>query len=114
MFLSQVIGNLGSDVALMDGENGKKYATFSVAHTEYTKDAGGNPVEHPVWISISWYNYTDKQLACLKKGTKVFISGRTKVRLYTDKTGHPQINISVYAAEVALCGVKNGNTVEEQ
>lgn len=37
MFLSQVIGNLGSDVALMDGENGKKYATFSVAHTEYTK-----------------------------------------------------------------------------
>ena len=114
MFQSQVIGNLGSDAELKDDEYGKKYASFSVAHTEYSKDKEGHPVERPVWISISWYSYTDKMLARLKKGTKVFVSGRNKVKPYIDKGGNPQPGIGIYASEVSLCGIKNENTGEGQ
>lgn len=109
MFQSQVIGNLGSDAELSDGENGKKYASFSVAHTEFSKDEHGNPIERTIWMNVRWYGYTEKMIACLKRGTKVFISGRTSARAYSDKTGNPQSGLSMMATEVTLCGVKNEN-----
>ena len=112
MFQSQVIGNLGADAAIQNGENDKKYVTFSVAHTEYSRDKEGHPVERTVWISVTWYSYTDKMLSCLKKGTKVFVSGRTKAKAYTDNSGNPQPGIGIYASEVVLCGLKNENTGE--
>ena len=55
MFLTQVIGNLGSDAELKDGDNGKKFAAFSVAHKELSRNQQGNPVEKVVWISVAWY-----------------------------------------------------------
>ena len=90
MFLSQVIGNQGADASIQTGENDRKYVTFSVAHTELGRDSDGKSVEYPVWISVSWGNYTDRMLACLKKGTKVFVQGRTKVKVYNDNSGNPQ------------------------
>lgn len=113
MFQSQVIGNLGADAAIQNGENDKKYVTFSVAHTEYSKDKEGHPVERTVWIGVTWYNYTENMLAFLKKGTKVFISGRTRVKPYLDNGGNPQPGIGIYASEVFLCGAKVENTGEE-
>lgn len=110
MFLSQVIGNLGADASIQTGENDRKYVTFSVAHTELGKDSDGKPVEYPVWISVSWGNYTDRMLACLKKGTKVFVQGRTKVKVYNDNSGNPQPGIVLYATDVILCGVRIENT----
>lgn len=70
MFLSQVIGNLGADASIQTGENDRKYVTFCVAHTELGKDSDGKSVEYPVWISVSWSNYTDRMLACLKRVRK--------------------------------------------
>lgn len=111
MFLSQVIGNLGADASIQTGENDRKYVTFSVAHTELGKDSDGKSVEYPVWISVSWSNYTDRMLACLKKGTKVFVQGRTKVKVYNDNSGNPQLGIVLYATDVILCGARIENTV---
>lgn len=112
MFLSEVIGNLGSDAELKENEAGRKYVTFNVAHTEFTKDTLGNPVEKTVWINVMWYSFTDKMFACLKKGTKVFITGRTKVTVYIDgdKILHP--SITIFASIVELCGIKNTNGVQ--
>lgn len=107
MFLTQVIGNLGSDAELKDGDNGKKFAAFSVAHKELSRNQQGNPVEKVVWISVAWYGYTNKMLACLKKGTKVFVAGYIKVTAYLDKENKPQSGITIYPNTVELCGMKN-------
>lgn len=109
MFLSQVIGNLGADASIQTGENDKKYVTFSVAHSELGKDSNGNSVERPVWINVSWSNYSDRILAYLKKGTKVFVNGRTKVKVYTDNNGEPQPGIVLYAIDIVLCGARADN-----
>lgn len=110
MFQSQVIGNLGADAGLDKDNNDKQYAFFSIAHSEFTKDSNGQPVEKTVWIGVRWYGYTDRMLACLKKGTKVFISGNTKITAYIDKEGKPLVSITIYPDKLELCGVRNNNT----
>lgn len=107
MFQSQVIGNLGADAAKEKDNNGKQYTFFSVAHTEYSKDNSGQPIERTLWIAVRWYGCTDKMFACLKKGAKVFVSGRTSAKAYTDNGGNIQPGLSMFANEVVLCGVKN-------
>lgn len=111
MFVSEIIGNLGADAEIKDF-SGKKYVSFNVAHSEYGKDQQGNRTEQTVWISVLWYGDGGGLLQYLKKGTKVFVRGRQRLKLYADKNGNAQVAINVNANEVVLCGSKaenNGN-----
>jgi len=101
MLLSQIIGNLGSDAELKESENKKSYISFSVAHTEFS-----NNTESTIWVSVLWYGGTDKMFDCLKKGTKVFVSGRAKVSVYLDKDKIAQPGVTIFASAVELCGKK--------
>ena len=112
MFQSQVIGNLGADAAFEKDNNSKQYAYFSIAHKEFGKDSSGQFTERTVWLQVKWYGYTEKMFACLKKGTKVFVSGRTSIKAYIDKNNNPQPGLILYASEVELCGMKNDNKDE--
>ncbi|MCF0256599.1 single-stranded DNA-binding protein [Bacteroides heparinolyticus] len=105
MLQFQIIGNLGSDAELKEGENKKSYISFSVAHTEHS---GLNNAEKTIWVSVWWYGGTEKMLEYLKKGTKVFVSGRAKVTAYLDKDKAAQPGITVFAFVVELCGKKVG------
>lgn len=108
MFVSEIIGNIGADVEIKDF-GGKEYVSFSVAHSEYGKDQQGNRTEQTVWISVLWYGNGGGLFQYLKKGTKVFVRGRQRVKLYADKNGNAQVAINVNANEVVLCGSKNEN-----
>lgn len=79
-----IIGNLGRDPELKFTADGKAVASFSVAVSRKLKDA-----EETAWFRVSVW---DKQAeACnqyLRKGSKVFVSGR----LACDKaTGGPRV-----------------------
>jgi single-strand DNA-binding protein len=105
MLQCEVIGNLGNDAEIKDF-GGKKYVSFSVAHSEVSKDQQGNRVEQTTWVSVLWYGEGGKLLQYLKKGSKVFVRGRQHVKLYADKNGNAQVAINVNASEVILCGVR--------
>lgn len=104
MFISQIIGNLGSD-AVVKEISSKRFITFSVAHSDVEKTGTGT-IEQTTWINVLC-NF-EKLLPYLKKGTKVYVSGRTKAKVYKDKNNEPQVSITLYASEVVLCGSKNG------
>lgn len=108
MLVVEIIGNLGGDAEIKDF-GGKKYVSFSVAHSEVSKDQQGNRVEQTTWVSVLWYGEGGGLLQYLKKGTKVFIRGRQRVKLYADKSGNAQVAININANEVVLCGAKNDN-----
>lgn len=108
MLQCEVIGNLGNDAEIKDF-SGKKYVSFSVAHSEVSKDQQGNRVEQTTWVSVLWYGEGGGLLQYLKRGSKVFVRGRQKVKVYSDKNGNAQCAINVNASEVQLCGIKGEN-----
>lgn len=102
MFNSQIIGNLGADAVIKEISS-KRVITFSVAHSDIEKTDTGT-AEQTTWISVVYSS--EKLLPYLKKGTKVYVSGRTKAKVYRDKNNEPQVSITLYASEVVLCGSK--------
>ena len=112
MLKLEIIGNIGSDAEVKEF-GGKKYVSFSVACPEYSKDQKGNKTEYTTWVSILWYGDGGGLLPCLKRGSKVFVRGNLKVKMYTDRNGNQQAAINVSASEVQLCGVK-GETSTQQ
>ncbi len=105
MLVSEIIGNIGADAEIKNF-GGKKYVSFSVAHSDYTKDQIGNKIEQTTWVSILWYGDGGGLFQYLKKGVKVFVRGRQRVKLYTDRNGITQFAINVNATEVILCGMR--------
>lgn len=105
MLKVEIIGNIGADAEVKEF-NGKKYVSFSVAHTEYQKDEQGNRTDQTTWVSVLWFGEGSGLLPYLKRGAKVFVRGNLKVKMYTDRNGKQQAAINVSASEVQLCGVK--------
>ena len=113
MLQCEIIGNLGSDAEIKEF-GGKKYVAFSVAHTDFGKDQNGNKTEQTTWVSVLWYGDGGGLFPYLKRGAKVFVRGRQKVKIYADKNGNAQVAINIGANEVFLCGSKgeSGNTTQ--
>ena len=109
MLVSEIIGNLGADAEIKNF-SGKNYVSFNVAHSEYGKDQNGNRTEQTVWVSVLWYGDGGGLLQYLKKGTKVFVRGRQRVKLYSDKNNNTQVAININANEVVLCGARTDNS----
>lgn len=111
MLQCEIIGNIGADAEIKEF-GGKKYVSFNVAHTDVSKDQQGNRIEQTTWVSILWYGDGGGLFQYLKRGSKVFVRGRQKVKLYADKNGNAQFAINVNASEVQLCGMRGeaGNT----
>lgn len=105
MLKVDIIGNLGGDAEIKEF-GGKKYVSFSVAHTEHIKDQQGNKTDLTTWASVLWHGEGGAMLQYLKKGAKVFVRGDLKVKTYADKNGQQQVAINVNATEVQLCGAK--------
>lgn len=111
MLKVEIIGNIGNDAEIKEF-GGKKYVSFSVAHTEYQKDEQGNRTDLTTWCSVLWNGEGGGLLPYLKRGSKVFVRGNLKVKMYADRNGNQQAAINVSASEVQLCGMRGeaGNT----
>lgn len=104
MFKVEFIGNLGADVEIKNAD-GKKFATCRIAHTEKWTD--GNNVEHTdtTWADVTINDTDSKILQFLKAGTKVFVRGNGRLRLYSSKKDRcMKAGISIQAWEIELCG----------
>lgn len=104
MLNCEVIGNLGSDVEIKDA-NGKKFAAFSVAHTEKWKDANGLDHNETTWVDCLMANTESKVLDYLKSGVKVFVRGEGKLRVFSSKKDRcMKAALTLNVREVELVG----------
>jgi len=99
-----IVGNLGQDARHVT-TNGADFVSFSVADTERWKDASGEVKDR-----TTWYNVITSQknlLPYLKKGTKVFVSGRLRCSVYrSEKDGQPRADLTVNAFAISLESAK--------
>lgn len=100
MMQLSIIGNLGAD-AERKSTNGRDYVTFRVAHSEKQSDGS----ERTTWVSCIMSGNAGNLFDFLKRGTKVYASGRMGVRVYSSpKTKAWEAGVELSVDRVELCG----------
>lgn len=91
-----IIGRLGNDPEYKDFGNGSGVTNISVATSEKYTNKQGEKVEETEWFKVSMFGKLGEIAAkYLRKGSLVYIEGKTKTRKYTDSNG-----IDKYVSEV--------------
>lgn len=107
-----LIGNVGRDpeVRYLEGNNGAKVATFTLATTERYRDRNGETRENTEWHNIvAWRNNADVAERFVKKGTQLFIEGRIRTRSWDDQNGNKRYTTEIIADNLQLLGKKSDN-----
>ena len=97
-----IVGNLGADPEVKSFQNGGKVANIRLAVSESWKDkATGERKEKTEWVSVAIFGDGLAQVAerYLRKGSKVFVSGKLATRKWQDKDGNDR-----FSTEVVLQG----------
>lgn len=100
MLRLQVIGNLGADAEKKEA-NGRAFVSFRVAHSE--KRADGTEVT--TWVACAMNGDGGRVFEYLKKGVKVWVEGRPRIRTYSSpKTHQIEAGIDLSVDTLELCG----------
>lgn len=106
MQLYSLIGNLGADAKIVDN-NGKPFISFNVADTDRWKDEDGNIHESTTWVQCTLNGGVaeNKVFEYLKAGTKVFVMGRMRTRVYSSEKERRMVaGVNLYVMQVELVG----------
>lgn len=106
MQLYSLIGNLGADAKIVDN-NGKPFISFNVADTDRWKDEGGNIHESTTWVqcTLNGGAAENKVFEYLKAGTKVFVMGKMRTRVYSSEKERRMVaGVNLYVMQVELVG----------
>ncbi|MBC8152643.1 MAG: single-stranded DNA-binding protein [Bacteroidetes bacterium] len=103
-----LIGNLGADPEVRYLDGGAVVAQFNVATTEKYTSRTGEKVEQTEWFRVELWNEQAKVAEqYLKKGNPVYIEGRLRTELWTDKEGKERFSLRVRATTMQLLGSPN-------
>lgn len=93
----QFIGNLGADPEVKSFQSGDRIANLRIAVTERWKDKqSGERKERTEWVSVTFRaGLVEVAEKYLRKGSKVFVSGKMATRKYQDRDGNDK-----YATEI--------------
>src|SRR3546814_19343425 len=91
------IGNLGADAEIRTFQSGDRIANLRIAVTEKWKDKqSGERKERTEWVAIFLRaGLVDVAERYLRKGSKVYVSGRLTPRNWQDRDGNAR-----YATEI--------------
>ena len=104
-----IIGNLGADPEVRYLDGGAVVATFNVATTEKYTNRNGEKVEQTEWFRVELWNEQAKVAEkYLKKGNSVYVEGRLRTELWTDKEGKERTSLRVRANTMQLLGSPSG------
>ena len=98
----QFIGNLGADPEIKSFDNGGRIANLRLAVSETWKDkATGEKKERTEWVSVAVASdgLVGVVERYLRKGSKVFVSGKMRTRKWQDASGNDR-----YTTEVSVAG----------
>ena len=114
---AMLIGNVGRDpeVRYLEGNNGAKVATFTLATTERYRDRNGEVRENTEWHNIvAWRNNADVAERFVRKGTQLYIEGRIRTRSWDDQTGNKRYTTEIMADTLQLLGKRVDNPAGAQ
>ena len=82
----QLVGNLGMDPEMVNFENGKKLAKFTLATNESYSNGDGKTTKETQWHNIvAWGKNAEIAEQGLRKGQEVAVEGKICYRQYQDK-----------------------------
>jgi len=100
-----LIGNLGQDPEIVTLESGSKLAKFSLATSDYYKNANGEKVEDTQWHNIvAWGKTAEIVESYLTKGKQVAIEGKLIHRTYETKDGEKKYFTEIKCNELLMLG----------
>ena len=109
-----IIGNLGADPEVRYLDGGTVVATFNVATTEKYTNRNGEKVEQTEWFRVELWNEQAKVAEkYLKKGNSVYVEGRLRTELWTDKEGKERTSLRVRANTMQLLGSPGSDRPDE-
>lgn len=94
----QFIGNLGADPEVKSFSNGGRICNLRLACTEKWKDrASGEQKDRTEWISVTINNDGLVGVAekYLRKGSKLYVSGKLTTRKWQDQNGNDRYSTEV-------------------
>ena len=99
------IGNVGRDPETRYTQGGKAVANLSIAVTEKWKDK-----EHTEWVKcVFWGKLAEIVENYVKKGSKLFISGRMQTRKWQDSEGNDKYTTEIVANQMQMLDSKGSN-----
>lgn len=103
-----VMGNLGQDPVLAYMSNGDAALNISVATTEkWTDKQTGEVKENTEWHKVLLYRKTAEIVAkYMKKGDKIWVRGKVRSRVYTDRDGAERIAYELIGNEMKMIQTK--------
>lgn len=98
------IGRLGKDVEMKYAQNGNAIANFSIAVGESWKDKiTGEKKEKTEWVNLSCFGKLAEICGqYLKKGSKVYISGKLETRKWQDQSGADRYSTGVQVKDMQM------------
>ena len=101
----QLIGNLGQDPEIVTLESGSKLAKFSLATSDYYRNAKGEKVEDTQWHNIvAWGKTADIVESYLTKGKQVAVEGKLIHRSYETTEGEKKYATEIRCNELLMLG----------
>jgi len=112
MIKMDVIGHLGGDAIVRDGQGAQRAISFSVAHTEKYTDSQGVKHERTIWVNCTIWRQPDKLAIVphLTKGTRVYVTGQPSAAAYlSNQGGEPRADLRLRVDSIELLGSANNN-----
>ncbi len=101
----QLIGNLGNDPEIINLDNGKKLAKFSIATNESYRNAAGEVIKDTQWHNVVAWNKTAEIIEkYVTKGKEIAVEGKLTNRSYETKEGEKRYVTEVVCNELLLLG----------
>lgn len=103
----QLIGRVGKDPEVLNLEDGKKLAKFSMATTEFYRDKKGDRMELTSWHLVSFWNKTANIIErYVTKGSQIAVEGKLTTRSWEDMSGTRHYQTQIVGYNLILLGKK--------
>jgi single-strand DNA-binding protein len=102
-----ILGRVGKDPEVRYTSDGKPVASFSVATSTYSKDAGGSKTEFTEWHRISAFSKAAEVVdKYVKKGDLIHIEGSLRTKKWVDSHGVEKFATDIVVGRLNLLGNK--------
>ncbi len=109
----ELIGNLTRDPELRYTPNGAAVCTFGLATNRTYVSDGEKKEEVDFHRLVSWNKLAELCNQLLKKGMKVFISGRLQTRSWEGQDGQSRQTTEIVIEDMIILTPKNGSSYSE-
>lgn len=108
---ADICGNVTRDPEMRTTTNGAKVLTLGVATNERWKDKStGEDKERSEFHNVVlWGELAERVAQSVRKGNRVFVSGRVQTRSWETKEGNKRYTTEIVADSLNLLGVRNPN-----